>query len=243
MSSEITTIFFDVGNTLRVVIKDKAFADKAEQDLMELVGATEPHDAFFEKLNTRWKAYRKKAKATLLDASEMELWTHYLLPDYPSEHIAANAGRLTRLWRDHDGRREPRFDVKSTLIELHRRGYKLGIIANTITETEIPDWMIHDQVASLFSSVILSSKVRIRKPDPEIYLLAARSIESAPENCAYIGDNPIRDVEGAIEAGYGLMVLINDPAALEREGKQPKVQPDRLIENIGDLLEIFPPRG
>ena len=35
------TIFFDVGNTLRIVIPDKAFSDAAEKELMELVGATE----------------------------------------------------------------------------------------------------------------------------------------------------------------------------------------------------------
>ena len=34
------TIFFDVGNTLRIVIPDKAFSDAAEKELMELVGAT-----------------------------------------------------------------------------------------------------------------------------------------------------------------------------------------------------------
>ena len=49
------TIFFDVGNTLRIVVPDKAFSDAAERELMELVGATEPHDDFFEKLERRWK--------------------------------------------------------------------------------------------------------------------------------------------------------------------------------------------
>ena len=112
----------------------------------------------------------------------MELWTQWLLPDYDTELVARHAGRLTRLWRDHDGRREPRPDVKPTLTELKKRGYKLGIIANTITETEIPDWMIHDQVAGLFSATVLSSKVRIRKPDPAIYHWRAAPPRSSPRN-------------------------------------------------------------
>ncbi len=174
------TIFFDVGNTLRIVIPDKAFSDAAEKELMELVGATEPHDVFFEKLEKRWKKYRSEVKKTLIDAGEMELWSQHLLPDYDSERVCAHAGRLTRLWRDHDGRRVPRDDVKSTIIELDRRGYTLGIIANTITETEIPDWMIADGVAHYFKAVILSSKVRIRKPDPAIYFLACRAIGKEP---------------------------------------------------------------
>ncbi|MCD8330167.1 MAG: HAD family hydrolase, partial [Lachnospiraceae bacterium] len=196
MKANIDTIFFDVGVTLRYVVPDEEFAAAAEKELMELVGTTESHDEFFEKLEANWKAYRKFAKTELIDVSEMELWLQYLLPDYPAEVLAPNSARLTRLWRDHDGRREAHPDVVPTLRELKHRGYKLGIIANTITETEIPDWMCSAGVADCFKTVILSSKVRLRKPDVAIYQLAARCIDSPVENCAYVGDNPVRDVEG-----------------------------------------------
>lgn len=243
MSPNIDTIFFDVGATLRYVVEDPEFAAAAERELMELVGAEEPHDVFFEKLEKNWKAYRKQAKSVLLDVSEMELWLQYLLPDYPAERVAPNAARLTRLWRDHDGRRLAHDDVIPTLKELVRRGYKLGIIANTITETEIPDWMCQAKVADCFKTVILSSKVRLRKPDPAIYLLASRCIGSVPERCAYVGDNPVRDVEGAVNAGYGSMILYEDAGTADREGKLPTVQPDYRIRAIGELLDLFPPRG
>ena len=242
MNRNIDTIFFDVGATLRYVVEDAEFSAAADRELMELVGATESHDVFFEKLNKNWKAYRKMAKTVLLDVSEMELWLQYLLPDYPAEVIAPNAARLTRLWRDHDGRRVPHDDVKPTLLELKRRGYKLGNTANTITETEIPDWMCHDQVADCFQTVILSSKVRLRKPDPAIYLLASRCIGTVPENCAYVGDNPVRDVEGAVDAGYGSMILYEDAGTADREGKLPTVKPDYRIKAIRELLDLFPDR-
>ena len=243
MNHNIDTIFFDVGATLRYVVEDPEFAMAADMELMRLVGATESHDEFFAKLNENWKAYRKWAKTVLLDVSEMELWLQYLLPDYPAERVAPHAAKLTRLWRDHDGRRVPHDDVKPTLLELQRRGYKLGIIANTITETEIPDWMCHDEVAGCFKTVILSSKVRLRKPDPAIYLLGARCIGSVPENCAYVGDNPVRDVEGAVDAGFGAMILYEDAGTADREGKAPTVLPDYTIKTIGQLLELFPARN
>jgi len=237
----IDTIFFDVGNTLRIVVKDNAFSEAAEQEILRLVGTTEPHDVFFEKLNKRWTAYRSAAKSGHLDASEMELWSQYLLPDYPVNQICSIAGRLTRLWRDHDGRRVARPDVKDTLIELDRRGYTMGIIANTITETEIPDWMVEDGVACYFKSVILSSKVRIRKPDPEIYRLACRSIGKLPEQCAYIGDNPIRDVQGTRESGFSMMVRIDEPDTIAKEPQELKEKADYTITKISQLLDIFPP--
>ena len=137
MVQNIKAIFFDVGATLRYVVEDADFTAAADRELMELVGATEDHDAFFEKLNNNWKAYRKWAKTGLLDVSEMELWLQYLLPDYPAERVAPHAAKLTRLWRDHDGRRVVHDGTLDTLRELKARGYMLCIIANTITETEI----------------------------------------------------------------------------------------------------------
>ena len=243
MNNKIDTVFFDVGATLRYVVEDPEFATAAEAELMRLVGATESHDVFFAKLEKNWKAYRKLAKTELLDVSEMELWLYYLLPDYPAEVIGPNAARLTRLWRDHDGRRVVHEGTLETIHELKARGYKLGIIANTVTETEIPDWMCRDGVADCFKTVILSSKVRLRKPDPAIYQLAARCIGSAPENCAYVGDNPVRDVEGAVNAGFGAMILFEDAGTADREGKAPTVQPDYRIHGIPELLDLLPARG
>lgn len=242
MNQNIEAIFLDVGNTLRIVVEDPEFMAQAKKDLMTLVGAKESESEFFDGLETRWKAYRKQSKGTLIEATEKDLWTKWLLPDYPSERIAPLAGRLTRLWRDHDGRRVPRPDVKETIIELHRRGYILGIIANTITETEIPDWMESDGVTEYFKAVVLSSKVALRKPNPEIYWEAARRVGVEPSKCAYVGDNPVRDVEGTQAAGYGMMILFSEPATLAKEPPNIEVKPDHTICEMKELLDLFPAR-
>lgn len=242
MNTNIEAIFLDIGNTLRVVIKDPPFQEQAEQQLYNLSGTTESRSDFFEALEVRWNAYRKQSKASLIEASEKELWTKWLLPHLPYERIAPLSGKLTRLWRDHDGRRVPRPDAKETIIELHNRGYLLGIIANTITETEIPDWMDTDQVTQYFTTVILSSKVTLRKPNPEIYWLASRQIGVEPIKCAYVGDNPVRDVEGTQAAGYGMMILFEEPATLAKEPPTGEHKPDYTIRETRELLDIFPPR-
>jgi len=243
MNPEIKAIFIDVGNTLRIVIEDEEFQKQARHDLMNLVHAALPEEEFFKVLTSRWDAYRKESKASCHEASEKELWTQWLLPDYPFEVIAPLAGKLTRLWRDRDGRRVPRADAKATIIELDRRGYILGIIANTITETEIPDWMESDGVTQYFKSVVLSSKIGWRKPLPEIYWEAARRISVAPENCAYVGDNPIRDVEGTRRAGFGMMILFAEPATLKKEPQSGEQKADHVIHETRELLDLFPPRN
>ncbi|MBV6449883.1 MAG: Phosphoglycolate phosphatase [Anaerolineales bacterium] len=240
MNPSIQAIFLDVGNTLRVVIKDAEFMKQAQKDLMELLGVEQPESVFFDELETRWKAYRKQAKELLVEVSEKELWTKWLLPDYPAETIAPLSGKLTRLWRDHGGIRIPRPDVKTTIPELNRRGYILGIIANTITEREIPDWIESDGLTECFQTVALSSQVGIRKPNPEIFLETARRVGIEPAKCAYVGDNPARDVVGARNAGYGLTILIVDSADTA-EPLTEEHQPDYAIRELNELLDIFPP--
>jgi HAD superfamily hydrolase (TIGR01509 family) len=242
MHKDIEAIFLDVGNTLRIVIEDKDFQAQARQQIVELTGAQETPDDFNHKLEERYKGLRKQAKEKLVEASEKEMWTRWMLPDFPAEKIAPLSGKLTRLWRDCDGRRVPREDVSQVVIELSKRGYLLGIIANTITETEIPDYLETEGLTGYFKTVVLSSKVGIRKPNPEIYWEAARRIGVEPEKCVYVGDNPVRDVEGTRAAGYGLFILFFEPATQAKEPPTGEVKPDYTIHEMKDLLDIFPAR-
>jgi putative hydrolase of the HAD superfamily len=243
MTPDIEAIFLDVGNTLRIVIEDPAFQAKARQDLMALVGTQESEEAFFAKLYARWKAYRKWSFENLTEAGERGLWVRFMLPDHPEERIAPLAGRLTRLWRDKDGRRVPRDDVRSTVLELDRRGYILGIIANTITETEIPDWLEEDRLTGYFRSIVLSSKFIHRKPGPEIYREAAKRAGVEPGKCAYVGDNPSRDVVGTRKAGFAMIIILMSAEEEAKEPPQGENIPDRIIRTTADLLDIFPERG
>ena len=242
MNRDIEAIFLDVGNTLRIVVEDAAFQAQARQQLVTVTGAKESPEAFCEQLAARYKIYRKWAFDTLIEASEKELWTRFMLPDFPAEKIAPLSGKLTRLWRDKDGRRVPRPDVKQTVIELNKRGYTLGIIANTITETEIPDWLQHDGLTNYFKTVILSSKYGRRKPGPEIYWEAARMAGAEPARSVYVGDNPSRDVLGTRLAGFGMIIILMEPATLAKEPPTGENIPDRIIHECSELLEIFPAR-
>jgi putative hydrolase of the HAD superfamily len=242
MAKDVQAIMLDVGNTLRIVVKDPEFMAQSKREIAKLIGTEMEPEAFWEFLESRYQVLRKRAKTQLIEASEKEMWTKWMLPDYPTEKIGPLSGRLTRLWRDCDGRRVPRNDVSETVIELKRRGYILGIIANTITETEIPDYLEEYGLTEYFSTVVLSSKVGIRKPNPEIYWEAARRVNVEPSQCVYVGDNPTRDVEGTHAAGYAMMILILEPDTLAKEPPTAEYKPDYTIKEIKDLLEIFPPR-
>jgi putative hydrolase of the HAD superfamily len=237
---KIEAILLDVGNTLRIVIKDEKFMADAKQQLVDFTGTQMEPEEFFQFLEKRYQVLRKRAKEELIEASEKEMWTKWMLPDFPAERIAPFSSKLTRLWRDCDGKRVPRPDVTQVITELDRRGYLLGIIANTITETEIPDWLEEDHLTGYFKTVVLSSKLGIRKPNPEIYWEASRRIGVEPAKCVYIGDNLVRDVEGTQAAGYGMSIVLLEPETLKKEPPSGNVTPDLIIQELSDLLDIFP---
>jgi putative hydrolase of the HAD superfamily len=242
MNHDIEAIFLDHGNTLRVVVKDEQFQARARQQLAELVGTQKSPEAFCEWLDERYKVCKQRAKDTMIEASEKDLWTRCMLPEWPPEKIAPLAGKLTRLWRDRDGRRIARPDAKAVIIELSRRGYHLGIIANTITETEIPDWLEEEGLSQYFETVILSSVLGCRKPGPEIYWEAARRIGVDPARSVYVGDNPSRDILGTRLAGFGMTIILMEPDTLAKEPSTGEEKPDLIIHELRELLDVFPAR-
>jgi putative hydrolase of the HAD superfamily len=239
MNKNIEAIFLDIGNTLRILIKDEPYQAQARLRIASLVGTSESPEALWEQLNRRYKVYRKWAFDERVEAPEPELWTRWLLPECPAAQIVPLAHELTYQFRQAMGRRVVAEDGRQVIIELHRRGYILGIISNVITTQEIPDWLEADHLAGFFKSVVLSSVFGRRKPDPSIYVEAARRAEVEPAHCVYVGDNPSRDVVGTRLAGFGMAIILPDPEDRD-EPIAPEYQPDLIIHKLSDLLDAFP---
>jgi putative hydrolase of the HAD superfamily len=240
MNHDIEVIFIDVGNTLRVLVEDEPYQAQARKQIATLVGAQESPESFCERLDERYKVYRKWAFETLLEASERELWTRWMLPDWPPDKIAPLSGELTFLYRQTMGRRFAQPDAKQVVIELTKRGYRLGILSNTITEREIPQWLEEDGLSQYFPTVVLSSIFGRRKPGPEIYREAARRAGVDPARAAYVADNPSRDVPGSRRAGFGMIILMLEPAELGKKDLTGENKPDLVIHKLSELLDIFP---
>jgi len=240
MKTNIEAIFIDLGNTLRILVKDEHHQSSAREKIARLVGAQESPDTFCTLLDERYKVYRKWAFQTRIEASESELWTQWLLPDYPANLISPMATELTYQFRQTMGKRILQPDAKQVISELDKRGYQLGIISNVITSKEIPDWLAADGLTKYFKSVVLSSMFRHRKPDPEIYWEDDRQIGIPTEKCAYVGDNPDRDVVGTRKAGFGMVIILMDRDELEKEPPSGENNPDSIIHEFKQLLDIFP---
>ncbi len=242
MTTTIEAIFLDLGNTLRVLVKDQEHMAEARRKIARLVGTPDSPELFCQKLDERYKAYRKWAFENLAEAPEAEMWTRWLAPEFPKEKIAPLGGELTYQYRQSMGRRVVVEGGKEVVVELHRRGYILGIISNLIGTREIPDWMEAEGFAPYFTSVVLSSIYGIRKPHPAIYHEAARRAGVDPCRCVYVGDNLNRDVTGTRAAGFGMVVIMISPEDLAAATITPENRPDRIIHEFRQLLDIFPDR-
>jgi putative hydrolase of the HAD superfamily len=242
MIADIQAIFIDLGNTLRILLKDEAHMARARQEIVRLVGTNENPVEFCQKLNERYKTYRKWAFENLKEAPEADLWTRWMVPEFPADKIGPLGAELTYQYRQSMGRRVVVDGGREVVDELQKRGYTLGIISNLIGTREIPDWLVAEGFAPYFKSIALSSVLGIRKPDPAIYLEAARKAGVEPGNCAYIGDNLNRDVAGTRAAGFGMVVILISPEDLVEAVITDENRPDVIIHEFQKLLEIFPTR-
>ena len=101
-----------------------------------------------------------------------------------------------------------RVDAAETLTTLKARGLKLGMISDCTWETPVV-WA-ESALAPLFDEAVFSSVVRMKKPDPGIYLLACERLGVRPEECLYVGDGGSRELSGAAALGM-CPVLIRAP--------------------------------
>src|SRR5690606_19842598 len=66
-----------------------------------------------------------------------------------------------------------------------RAGVRTGLISNSWGEALVYD---RERLGDLFDAWVISHEVGLRKPDPEIYAIAAERIGVEPEGCVFVDD-------------------------------------------------------
>ena len=98
----------------------------------------------------------------------------------------------------------PKSDAITTLNELRRRRYRLGLLSNC--SLEIPLLWPETDFAGAIDTAIFSCLVRLKKPDQRIYHLACEQLGTEPESCLYIADG--EEYELAAAASIGLQPVL-----------------------------------
>jgi putative hydrolase of the HAD superfamily len=106
----------------------------------------------------------------------------------------------------------PQPGAVETLEWLRVNGFPTALIS--MCAPDAPVLWHASPMASLIDVLVFSSEVGMRKPDAEIYLLAAEGLGVSPDGCLYVGDGSNRELSGAAAVGMR-PVLIRDPAEVE----------------------------
>ena len=110
------------------------------------------------------------------------------------------------------------------------RRFRLGIVSNFYGNLQqvCADIGIdrHVQVA------VDSTVVGFEKPDPRIFQAALTALEVTPAEAVFVGDSLPRDMNGARDMGMAHIYVAP-------EGAASCCPQDRIIESVGQLLEIY----
>ena len=90
-------------------------------------------------------------------------------------------------------------DAAAVLAVCLYKGYKNYLLSNNYPELE--EVLARLQLRQFFSGCIVSGKVGVNKPHPEIFRLG-EEVANFPSQIWMVGDNPVADIAGAKGAGW-----------------------------------------
>jgi len=128
---------------------------------------------------------------------------------------------------------QPFLGMAATLAELRRRGMKLGIVTNGETTLQTRNIQALD-LHHLVDEILISEAEQLRKPDAKLFQRAAKRLNVSPEQCVYVGDNPVADVMGAHAAGLRAVWF-------SRKGAWPEKTPapGPIIHALPEVLSLL----
>lgn len=86
------------------------------------------------------------------------------------------------------------------LKELKKRGYITGVITNGPSKLQHTK-MQESGLLPFCDILVVSGDLPFAKPNPEIFTYTAKQLGLETNECVYVGDHPINDIEGSLSSG------------------------------------------
>ncbi|MCB2294967.1 pyrophosphatase PpaX [Clostridium algoriphilum] len=135
-------------------------------------------------------------------------------------------GNFEKLITIHEG-------VKEGVAELHRLGYKLGVVTSRLNNSAIMG-LKHFGLMDYFDSIIGADDTEIHKPDPTPAFMALAELGGKLEETILVGDTQF-DVLCGKNAGITSVVV--GWSALPRDMIL-KYEPDYIVESMEELISL-----
>lgn len=117
------------------------------------------------------------------------------------------------------------------VLRFFAKSHRLGVVSNIWSEKSLWLQALEDAgIDTLFETLVWSSDGRAIKPSQAIFQRAIDAFDTALERIVFVGDNPMRDIDGAKNMGLAA-IWINDGTR-----NSPKTTPDLTINSLLELV-------
>lgn len=243
---KINTVLFDMGGTLEDISFDTENRLKASKDLMEYLDKKSislkiSSEEFLKILQKRNNEYASWSEKTFIEASPCDIWSKWHLKDFNiEERILKEIGEeLAVMWETKFYRRKCKKEALEMLKSLKNRGYKLGIVSNTSSQTQVFTSLELYGIREYFQWISLSSIHGYRKPRISIFTEALEAMKSIPNEAVYVGDTISRDVIGSKAAGFALAIQIKSFLTNMKDVNIGDHGADYVIENLNEIVNVL----
>ena len=196
----ITTVFFDVGNTLTYVDLETVLRPLTKRGIPA-------SEAQYRMASVQARRAMDRVCAAGQEANpDAQYWKLFLGIFLKSLEIddPAIASEMAFEWRSARNWTRSAPGTVEVLERLASR-YELGVIANS--DGTMSRLLKAVGLAGYFRSITDSGAVGHHKPSPEIFRLALKSMDAQPEESVYVGDIYSVDYLGATGAGMNAVLI------------------------------------
>jgi putative hydrolase of the HAD superfamily len=177
------------------------------------------------------------------ELTPFEIWSEWKLKDVDldRERLRAISEQISLLWEITYYDRYLRPDAKIMLDALKKEGYRLGIISNTPSYTQVSYLLNKYGIRDYFEVVTLSSICGYRKTNRIAFDITLADMNAKPLETVYVGDTISRDVIGARNAGLAMSIRINSGLTeiSDRKLERGTADADYIIKNLIEIQGIL----
>jgi putative hydrolase of the HAD superfamily len=128
-------------------------------------------------------------------------------------------------------------DTMPALRELRSKGFKIGLVSNTSWGSPAILWREEIDrlgLCQMVDGAVFCRDVGWRKPAKQIFEFALQKLNTSPQNCVFVGDNPQWDLVGPEAVGIAAILI-------DRQGavKDPKSRPIRNLHELPGRLRFY----
>ena len=131
-------------------------------------------------------------------------------------------------WNTYIASIHPFPGIPEIFAKIHESGCKIGICTNMTADWQMKK-LIQLGLIDQCDFIVSSEEADAEKPAPAIYNLCLEKAGCQASECLFIGDNPVFDIQGALDAGMNALWLAQNP---DKRAKYPDLP---FVESVAEL--------